>query len=260
MPGKQLEGRRALITGGSRGIGRAIALRFAAEGAAVAIAGRGAEALAAAAASIGEHAGAGGPCVSVVGDVAHEEDAERIVAEAAAGLGGLDAVVNNAAVDTDSWGKVHEWSVEEWDRIVAIDLRGPFLISRAAIPHMLAAGGGAFLHISSICAVTTWPGDSAYGAAKAGVNMLSNHIAAEYATQGIRSNTLMPGVIRTESLDEYLKTSELPPEFADLERRHPIGRFGAPEEIAAAAVPLCAAGPAFLTGANIPIDGGYCLE
>lgn len=250
----QLAGRRALVTGGSLGIGRAIAARFVAEGAAVAIGGRRAELLEEAAAGLGAD---GGTCVPVVGDVAVEADAERIVAAAAEHLGGLDLLVNNAAVDTESWGKVHEWSVAEWDRIIAIDLRGPFLVSRAAIPHLLEAGGGAILHISSVCAVTTWPGDCAYGVAKAGLNMLSDHIAVEYGPQGIRSNTLMPGVIRTEGLQAMIDSDEPPPELAEFVARHPVGRFGEPDEVAVAAVSLCAAEPGFMTGANVPIDGGY---
>ena len=246
---------RALVTGASRGIGRGIALRLAAEGASVIATGRDLEATRQTVEAI---TAAGGRAKAVIGNICDEEEVNRIVAEAAAAFGGLEVLVNNAGVDTESWKSVHEWDVAEWDRIISTNLRAPFLLSRAVIPHLLDAGGGAMLHISSVCAITAWPGDCAYDVSKAGLNMLSDHIAVEYGPRGIRSNTLMPACIRTDLHEYVMESMDDGREFErTLLARHPIGRFGTVEEIAEAAVPLCAREPAFLTGANIPIDGGY---
>ncbi len=123
---------------------------------------------------------------------------------------------------------------------------------------MLEAGGGSIVHVSSVCAITVWAGDCAYDISKAGLNMLSDHIAVEYGARGIRSNTLMPGVIRTELHESVMEAMDDDRAFErELLGRHPIGRFGTVEEIADACVFLCADEAGFLTGANISIDGGY---
>ncbi len=247
-----LAGKRALITGASSGIGRAIAARFAHEGAAVAVGGRDRARVDATAGLIRD---AGGSAFSCLGDVSDAESARSLVEAAAESLSGLDIVVNNAGIDASDWVPVHEWPVELFDQIMATNLRGPFLVSKYAIPHLLRAGGGAFLHISSVCAITVWSGDCAYDISKAAVNMLSDHIAVEYAPSRITSNTLMPGLIATEMFD-MLKESM--PEFErEVVGRHPIGRPGNVEEVAEAAVLLCSGKAPFLTGANISIDGGY---
>jgi NAD(P)-dependent dehydrogenase (short-subunit alcohol dehydrogenase family) len=248
----RLEGKRALVTGASSGIGRAVANRFAREGARVAVAGQDPERTQRTVDEIGEAA------TALLGDLSTEDGARAVVDGAARALGGLDAVVSNAGVDATEWPKLHEWDVAEFDRILAVNLRGPFLVARLAIPHLLAAGGGSIVHMSSVCAITVWEGDCAYDISKAGLNMLSDHIAVEYGPQGIRSNTLMPGVIETELhrsvMDALPNGAELE---ADLRLRHPIGRFGDVEEVADACVFLCSDEARFMTGANISIDGGY---
>jgi len=144
------------------------------------------------------------------------------------------------------------------DEAIATNLRGPFLVARAALPHLVAAGGGAIVHMSSVCAITVWAGDCAYDISKAGLNMLSDHIAVEYGPRGIRSNTLMPGVIRTELHESVMEAMNDDRAFErELLARHPIGRFGDVTEIADACVFLCADEARFMTGANISIDGGY---
>jgi NAD(P)-dependent dehydrogenase (short-subunit alcohol dehydrogenase family) len=251
----RLSGKRALVTGASSGIGREVARRFARQGAAVACGGRDAERTAR---TVAEISAEGGTAVPAIGDVSTPEGADGVVAEAARALGGLDALVSNAGIDATEWQDVADWDVAEFDRILATNLRGPFLVARAAIPRMLEGGGGSIVHMSSVCAITVWAGDCAYDVSKAGLNMLSDHIAVEYGARGIRSNTLMPGVIRTELHESVMEAMNDGRAFErELLGRHPIGRFGKVEEIADACVFLCADEAGFLTGAKISIDGAY---
>jgi NAD(P)-dependent dehydrogenase (short-subunit alcohol dehydrogenase family) len=251
----RLEGKRALVTGASSGIGREVAKRFAHEGAAVAIGGRDPERTQR---TVDEITAAGGTAIAALGDVSQAAGAQSVVAAAADGLGGLDTLVNNAGIDVSDWPPVHEWDVDAFDEVLRVNLRGPFLVAKFAIPHLLAAGGGSIVHMSSVCAITVWPGDCAYDISKAGLNMLSDHIAVEYGPQGIRSNTLMPGVIETELHRSVMDAMENGAEMeAGLLSKHPIGRFGRVDEVADACVLLCADEAGFMTGANISIDGAY---
>ena len=251
----RMDGMRALVTGGSSGIGREVCNRFGAEGAHVAVGGRDEERTQATVDAVNA---AGGRAFAVVGDVAEAEGAEAVVAAAVEGLGGLDALINNAGVDAMEWFPVAEWEIAEFDRIIRTNLRGPFLMSKFAIPHMLASGGGSIVHMSSVCAITVWAGDCGYDISKAGLNMLSDHIAVEYGPQGIRSNTLMPGVIRTELHESVMEAMNDGRAFErELLGRHPVGRFGTVEEVADACVFLVTPDSGFLTGANISIDGAY---
>lgn len=251
----RLEGKRALVTGASSGIGRAVANRFAHEGANVAVGGRDAERTHR---TVDEITGRGATAVPALGDVSEPESARAVVDGAAAALGGLDCVVSNAGIDVSDWVPVHEWEVEAFDEILRVNLRGPFLVAKYAIPHLLAAGGGSLVHMSSVCAITVWAGDCGYDISKAGLNMLSDHIAVEYGPRGIRSNTLMPGVIETELHRSVMDSMEGGAEMeAALLTKHPIGRFGRVEEVADACVFLCADEAGFMTGANISIDGAY---
>ena len=248
----RLDGKRALITGASSGIGREVANRFAREGARVAVGGRDPERTQRTVDEVGSAA------VAALGDLSEPASAQAVVDAAAAALGGLDCVINNAGVDVSVWVPVHEWDVAAFDEILRINLRGPFLVAKYAIPHLLAAGGGSIVHMSSVCAITVWSGDCGYDVSKAGLNMLSDHIAVEYGPRGIRSNTLMPGVIETELHRSVMDSMEGGAEMeAELLTKHPIGRFGRVDEIADACVFLCADEARFMTGANISIDGAY---
>jgi A-factor type gamma-butyrolactone 1'-reductase (1S-forming) len=254
-PPESMAGERAIVTGASRGIGLAIARRLAAEGCVVACLGRDASALDGTVAAIEK---TGGKAVAVTGDLREEPDVSAQIEEAVGRLGGLDIVINNAGTDTDDWGDVHEWSVENYDEIMAVNTRAPFLVSKHAIPHLLESGGGCLLHVSSICAITVWPGDFAYGVSKAALNMLSDHIAVEYAIRGIRSNTIMPGAVRTDMFDNVVASLPDGKEWeSGVIGRHPIARMGDPEEIASLAVKLCSSELGFMTGSNVAIDGGY---
>ncbi len=250
-----LTGKRILVTGASSGIGRAVAVRCAAAGAAVAVAGRDAERTARTRTEIER---SGGVAVEVLGDLSVETEARAVVDGAAEGLGGLDGVVNNAGTDVTDWAPVHEWEPAAFDSLLAANLRAPFLVAKYSIPHLLAAGGGSIVHMSSVCAITVWAGDCAYGISKAGLNMLSDHIAVEYGPQAVRSNTLMPGVIETELHRTVMDGMNDDHAFErELLRRHPIARFGTPNEVAEACVFLCSDEARFMTGANISIDGAY---
>ena len=147
----RLAGKRAIVTGASSGIGRAIANRFAAEGAAVAACGRDAERVER---TVEEIQAAGGTATGLLGDVATVEGARSVAEAAAEQLGGIDVLINNAGIDVSDWRDLHEWPVEEFDRVLATNLRGPFLMSKFTLPHLLAAGGGSIVHISSVCAIT----------------------------------------------------------------------------------------------------------
>jgi NAD(P)-dependent dehydrogenase (short-subunit alcohol dehydrogenase family) len=269
----RLAGKRAVVTGASSGIGRAIALRFAGEGASVAVLGRD---------NLRTHATAeairarGGTALPLTGDLTDGERARELVDQAAGALGGLDVLVNNAGTDVVNFRDVHEWSVADFDHIIDVNMRAPFLVARAAIPHLLDAGGGGMLHLSSICSRTVWAGDFAYGMAKAALNLLSQHIAVEYGSRGIWSNALLPAVIITDlevtgadgsvalepapsgsSARRAARRASNPGWEAAARGRHPVGRCGTVQEVADAAVFLCSGEAPFLTGANIPIDGGY---
>jgi len=257
MTANRMEGRLALVTGASRGIGRAIAERFAAEGAAVVVNAAqdraGAEAVAAGIVA------SGGRCAVAIGDVSDAEAAARIVAEAAAALGGLDTLVNNAGIDiSDGTQKVADFPIEAWDRVLAVNLRGAFLMSKFAIPHILERGGGAILGVGSVAGLTAWKHDAHYNASKAGLHLLMQTIAVDYAEAGIRANCVCPGVIETEMHTHHVATSPAGIELdAEILARHPAGRYGSVEDVAAVAVTLCADENSFLTGALVPVDGGY---
>ena len=251
----RLDGKRALVTGASSGIGREVANRLAREGASVAVGGRDPERTKR---TVDEITASGGTAVAALGDVSEAAGAASVVAAAADGLGGLDTLVNNAGIDVSEWPPLHEWEIGAFDEVLRVNLRGPFLVAKFVIPHLLAAGGGSIVHMSSVCAITVWPGDCAYDISKAGLNMLSDHIAVEYGPRGIRSNTLMPGVIETELHRSVMDTMANGAEMeAGLLAKHPLGRFGRVEEVADACVLLCADEAGFMTGANISIDGAY---
>jgi 3-oxoacyl-[acyl-carrier protein] reductase len=240
----RLEHRTALITGGARGIGLAIAERFAAEGARVALVDRDAPAVEAAAARLGDRARA------LVADVTRTTDVEAAVAAAHAWHGRLDIVVNNAGITGRSY-PLWELTDEDWHQVIACDLTSVFLVSRAAVRRMLAAGGGRIINIASIAGKEGNPTLVPYSTAKAGVIGLTKALAKEVATRGIAVHAVAPAVIGTELLGQMTQaTVDL------LISKIPMGRVGRPEEVAALVAWLASDECSFSTGAVWDLSGG----
>ena len=232
------------MTGATGGLGRAVALAFSREGARLALLARDRERLDALADELE------GEPTTVAADVGSWDEAERGVAEAAAALGGFEAVVNAAAIDT-SWKPVGELPVEEWDRAIAVNLSGTFYVCRAALPHL--ERGGAIVNFTSVAGLRAWAEDAAYNASKAGVELLTRTIAVEYGPRGVRANCIAPGVIDAGMTDLVVDADER----RTLVAKHPLGRFGFAEEVAEAVVWLASDGSSFTTGATLSVDGGF---
>jgi NAD(P)-dependent dehydrogenase (short-subunit alcohol dehydrogenase family) len=243
--------RVALVTGGGTGIGRATALALAADGFAVAVAGRRAEPLAAVAAEIGE---GGGRALAVTGDVSRPEDADALVRATVDELGGLHVVVNNAGAIRRNV-RLHEIAVERWDEQIAINLRGPYLVLRAALPALLAAQGDrSIVNVSSTLATKAAAGVSPYAAAKGGLLSLTRSVAVEYGRDGIRCNAVLPAVVRTPLA--HVDRPDFEARAGAMAQAYPLGRLGEPEDVAAAIRYLVSPAAAWMTGQAIGVDGG----
>ena len=251
----RLQGKTALITGGSQGIGAAIAQLFTAEGAKICITGRRQTMLESMAGSLPT-----GSCVTCAGDVARLEDAEQMVKTALALTGRLDILVNNAGIDPA--GTVVDIDPELFRRVVETNLIGPFLMMKAAIPHMIEAGGGAIVNISSLASIRCLPGMPAYCASKAGLNHLTRQVAMDYGQAGIRCNVLCPGAVRTDMFGQSMAPAakalgtDLDGVAATLSAQAPLRRMSAPEEIAGVCLFLASDESSFMTGAEVVADGG----
>jgi NAD(P)-dependent dehydrogenase (short-subunit alcohol dehydrogenase family) len=252
---KRFEGRAALVTGGGTGIGRATALRLAAEGATVAVSGRRPEPLAETIAAI---EAAGGRALAVAGDAAVEADAERMVAETASAFGRLDVLVNNAGAIRRNV-LLHELATEHWDELVAVNLRSVFLVTRAALRHMLELDSDrSIVNVSSTFAVAAGPGVSAYSAAKGGVISLTRALAVEYAPDGIRVNCVCPGIVVTPLA--YVDRPSFEEQKEEFARMYPLGRLGVPEDVAAAIAYYASADAGWVTGTVLEVDGGFTAK
>ena len=246
----RLDSKVALVTGGAAGIGRACALRFAAEGAAVVVSDIDGEGAAEVAELI---CSSGGRAVSVVADVSQEAAVAAMVATAVRQFGRLDILHNNAALvragDTDADGAVADMDIEVWDRTMAVNLRGPMLGCKHAIPIMIADGGGAIINTSSGASITANARLSAYAASKSGLNTLTRYVAKQYGKSGIRCNAVVPGVIvKPKFSEEFLQASL---------RQAQTPYLGEPDDVAACVAFLASEEARFITGQLIAIDGGF---
>lgn len=249
----------AIVTGGGRGIGRAIARRFAAEGAAVVLAARTAEQLKSTAKEIES---SGGRAAWIAADVSQEKDAERIVRTAQEKFGGVDILVNNAGI----YGPVkpiEEITTEEWDSVIAVQLRGAFLMTRSALPKMYARGAGSIVNVSSIAARAAYPWAAAYATAKAGLLGLTRTAAAEGAQRGVRVNAILPGPVPETEMSQQLglalsARAGVPPEvmFKEFLKGILQGRPQTTEEIASATLFLASDEASAITGQSLSVDGG----
>jgi NAD(P)-dependent dehydrogenase (short-subunit alcohol dehydrogenase family) len=246
---KQLEGKVALVTGAGSGIGEAIALLFAKEGAKVVVSD-----------IVGEDADrvlkaiekAGGKGIEVRADVSRPMDNEHQVKIALEAFGRLDIAVNNAGIAGPA-ALTGDYPLDGWEKVIGVNLNGVFYGMRYQIPAMLKSGGGSIINIASILGQVGFATASAYVAAKHGVVGLSKNAAMEYAAQGIRVNSVGPGFIRTPMLEKNLSEEQL----AGIASLHPIGRLGTSEEVAELVLWLATDKSSFVTGAYYAVDGGY---
>jgi meso-butanediol dehydrogenase / (S,S)-butanediol dehydrogenase / diacetyl reductase len=251
----RLEGKTALITGGGAGIGCAIAKLFTAEGAKVCITGR-RQAL------LDEVAGAlpAESCATCAGDVADFDAAVAMVEKALTLTGRLDILVNNAGIDPA--GSVVDIDPALFRRVVETNLVGPFLMMKAAIPHMIKAGGGSIVNISSLAGVRCLPGMPAYCSTKAGLNHLTRQVALDYGADRVRCNVICPGAVRTEMLEVAMQPAakaldtDLDGVFARMTANSPLHRISTPDEIAKVVLWVASDDSSYMTGSEILVDGG----
>ncbi len=253
----RFQGKRALVTGGGTGIGRATAERLAGEGARVVVTGRRRAELEE---TVRRCAAAGGTASLVSGDVSRAPDAERTVKEAVAALGGLDIVVNNAGIIVRN-ASVTSVSIEDWQRVLDVDLTGVFLVSRFAVPAIQAGGrGGAIVNVSSVSGILGDPKAAPYNAAKGGVNLLTKNMALDFAPDRIRVNAVCPGRVATDMPKSRLRPGDdWETTLAAWGKNIPLGRVGRPEDVAAAICFLASDEAAWITGTTLVIDGGATI-
>ncbi len=251
----RLMGKSAIITGAALGIGRATAEVFAREGARLVLTDIQDKPLRALAEQL---RGADGEVETVVGDVSLDADAQQMVQAGVDRYGRVDVLVANAGIIPLN--DVLEATADDWDQVMAVDGRGMFLTCKYAIAAMLRTGGGSIVCLSSISGMAGQKRQSTYGPAKFVASGITKHLAVEWADRGIRVNAVAPGTIRTE------RVRRLPEEpggleyLAAIEKMHPMGRIGEPEEVAKAILFLASDDASFITGAILPVDGGYLAQ
>ncbi|MDP7414952.1 MAG: glucose 1-dehydrogenase [SAR202 cluster bacterium] len=255
----RLENKVALITGGGSGIGRASATLFAREGARIALSDMNRDSAEETAEAVRT---AGSEATVVTGDVTDGADAERMVQAAVEAFGGLHVLVNSAGVSGRNALPSGASPEDLWDKVLDVNLKGTYLVSWFAVPEMEKAGGGSIINLSSIMGLVGYPagfdsGFSPYNPSKGGVVQFTRNLAVASSAKNVRVNCICPGFVDT-NLTAMLKEDDEVYRF--LEERHPMGRFGRPEEIANAALYLASDESSFVTGTPLAVDGGYTAQ
>ena len=250
----RLKDKVALITGAGSGMGRATAVLFAREGAKVAVVDINA---AGAEDTVKRISSAGGEAIAIRADVSNSEDASSMVSSAVKKFGGLDIIFNNAGIEGEG-GFAAEVTEEQFDRVIAINLRGVWLGMKYALPEMIKRGGGSVISTASIAGIIGLKGSVAYSAAKAGVIGMTRVIAMEYGRYNIRANCICPGFIHTEMADRIAGGRPYTPEQTS--RLSVFKRFGEPDEIAQTALFLASDESKFVTAQPIIVDGGWASK
>ena len=246
----RLEGRRALVTGGAKGLGRAISQALAEAGAEVALASRTLAECQAAAEEIA--AATGRRTLALRADVNHAAEVERLAAEVEAGLGPVDVLVNNAGINIR--GAAEELTEGDWEAVMATNLKAPFLCARIFGPRMCARGWGRVINLGSILSVVGLAGRAPYAASKAGVLNLTRVLALEWAARGVTVNAICPGPFATEMNRQLLND---PAKYKAFVEKIPMGRWGELHELAGAVVFLASDASSFVTGSALFVDGGW---
>jgi NAD(P)-dependent dehydrogenase (short-subunit alcohol dehydrogenase family) len=250
----RVKGKIALVTGGGSGIGRATALLFAREGAKVVVADYNVDGGERTVRAIKE---AGGEAIFHPADVANPKEVEAMVAKTVAAYGRLDCAFNNAGIEGE-FSSTPECTLENWQRVISINLSGVFYCMKYEIPEMLKSGGGTIVNTSSICGLAGIANTSAYTAAKHGVAGLTKTAALEFSSKGIRVNAVCPGFIRTPMVARVMDRGSF--DEKAVIQTHPINRFGQPEEIAETVLWLSSEASSFVSGVPMPVDGAYMAQ
>lgn len=245
-------GKLALVTGASRGLGRAIAVELAREHAHVVLVGRDAGRLEEVAGEIRTEGGAATP---VTADVSNEASVRALEAKVLAEIGEVSILVNNAGINIRR--PMTEYTLEEWYRVLDTNLTSVFLLCRSFVPPMKGTGYGRVINIGSMMSWISLPGRGAYTASKGGMLAVTRTLALELASEGITVNAISPGLIGTEMNTPLLNNPEI---YRDLTSRIPVGRWGKPEEVGKLAAYLCSEEAGFITGTDILMDGGWCAQ
>ncbi len=246
----RLQGKVAIVTGAGSGIGRACALALAREAARVVLVGRRQERVEAAARE------AGAPAIAVQADVSRLPDIERVIEQTLKVFGQFHVLINNAGILHA--GTAEQVTEQQWDETFDLNVRGLWLLSRAALPHLRKSGGGSIINVASVLGINGARNRAAYAASKGAVVLLTKCMAIDHGPENIRVNALCPSFVETELTAGYLRTV---PDPAAVRRErvavHPLGRLGRPEDVASLAVYLASDESSWVTGAVYPVDGGY---
>ncbi len=249
---RKLEGKTALITGASKGLGKAMAFALAGEGARVALASRNEEQLNAVAGGI---RASGGAADVFLADVTKEDDVRRLEQQVLAKCGAVQILINNAGINVRK--QLTEFTLDEWNSVLDTNLTSVFLMCRSFVPHMKGGGYGRVINMTSIMSWVSLPGRAAYSSSKSALLGLTRALALEVAPDGITVNGISPGPFGTEMNTALMQNPEINAQFLS---KIPVGRWGRVEEIGQLAVYLCSEDAGFITGTDILIDGGWCAQ